>query len=185
VLSEEARERRNEYSRESRKWYKDHGYCVVCKQNRARPNRVSCEECSAKNIEYVLKKRESLTEEEKEARRAYYRDYYRRKKEEGLCPRCGTRKATNGIYCIDCHAKHLKSTWERREAKKKVYDQANGICRFCDNPVEEGLKVCEYHHKELIERGKKGRETQREQGPNWFQMGNNAFWASRGANNED
>jgi hypothetical protein len=87
------------------------------------------------------------------------------------------------VYCLDCHVKKLKNEQKVREAKKSYRQE--GICRFCDNPVEEGLKVCEYHHKELIEKGKKGRETQREQGPNWFQMGNNAFWASRGANNED
>ena len=39
----------------------------------------------------------------------------------------------------------------RRKLRRYTFESKMGICYFCNNPVEEGYKVCEYHHRKNIE----------------------------------
>ena len=126
------------------------GICPSCRQNTLFGDERSCPECKAKNYAYRM----SI---DKEHKNKIHREWSKRTHaemiERGICTRCRKRKADGGFKtCAICRAKKNKRYAEKnydrigREERFRM-----GICCFCQNPVEDGYKVCEYHHKKNIE----------------------------------
>lgn len=97
-------------------YYKSIGYCPRCRgKNKLMGDEKNCPECRAKSYAQYLKR-------DKEKAREYLREWNKRKyherKEQGICVRCGKRKAQHGIVrCALCNAKDT-DTRHTREARK-------------------------------------------------------------------
>lgn len=75
-------------------------------------------------------------------------------KKNGLCVDCGKRKATNGIFCLDCYAKRKRNR-KYATIPKWIEWQEKGLCRFCGGESVQGKRVCEKHYKMMLEIAKK------------------------------
>lgn len=148
-----------------RAFYKELGICPICHKNKLFGDEKSCLECKANEANYKSLSREVKREEYNLYMRIYQKQIYDARKEKRICTTCGKRKAESGYAtCDTCRTKRLKN--RRIKCYKTLTRYERGLCRFCDNPVEDGYKVCEYHHRLNIEKAnneksKKAREKNR------------------------
>lgn len=116
------------------------GICPHCHKNRLFGEEKSCPECRAKSTEYALKRNRI---EYNKNHAEWARKTYVERKSKGICVRCGKRRAINGeTRCSICKGKD-ETTRNIRDSHLSRFER--GLCRWCDNPVEKGFKVCEYH----------------------------------------
>lgn len=124
------------------------GICPICRKNLLMGDEKSCPECRAKRSNIVVKNRDRL------AYNAYNREYSKRvikeRKENGICTRCGKRKATIGyVTCAKCRQKYRRPG--DYSLGKREIRVTNGKCYFCDNDALDGMKVCEKHRQRMVE----------------------------------
>lgn len=148
IVCTSCKNKRNEYERGYYKMYIDRGICPRCRKNKILGDESNCVECRADHAERMIVARSR----NRERYNSYTRDYNKRRraecKENGICTKCMTRKATEGyLSCAKCRIKS-------RESKRTQYykEKQEGICRFCSNPVANGYRVCEKHRQILAER---------------------------------
>lgn len=147
----ECSKKRYEEQKKTREFCKKIGVCPRCQKNSLVGNEKQCIECKAINNEMKQQKRDA----DRESYNAYNREYgkrtYKQFLENGLCPKCrGKRKLADGLSaCLICSAKRREYQRQHRLKQPSVrqYRVDNGLCVWCDNPVEKGYKVCEYHHQ--------------------------------------
>lgn len=103
----ECRAKNNEAARQARLFFKSLGLCSECGKNRVFKDEKTCPECRAKSVTAY-----SRTEEQRERYRALNRELYWRYSEQGICVRCGRRKAAEGrkMCCICAMAAGQKRT---------------------------------------------------------------------------
>lgn len=140
----------------SRQNYISQGVCPKCKKNSILGDEKSCPECRAKLTNKTLERREKQGKEEYNKQHAEWsRNSYTKCKEQGICTRCRKRKAEdNYTTCSICRVKMNTKRIERELQKGKTPRKERylqGLCYFCDNPIEEGYKVCKVHHLKNIE----------------------------------
>lgn len=136
----------------NKRYYKRIGRCPYCLKEKIYGDEKSCPECRAKNAEYS-KKRDRVHYNKVHAE--WSKKVYEERKSKGLCVRCGKNRAKEGqCRCEACIAKDSKSrsirTWHLSRYER-------GLCRFCNNPLEPGYKVCKYHHQQCIEKSRSRR----------------------------
>lgn len=131
-------------------FYRRIGICPKCQKNVLMGDEKSCPECRAKDATYKALLREYNREEYNSYMRSYHRHLYEERKRNNICTTCGKRNAESGYQTCDmCRSKRLN----RRRVKNCTKSRfERGLCRFCDNPVEKGYKVCEHHHRMNIEK---------------------------------
>ena len=136
----------------NRRYYKRIGYCPRCNgKNKLFGDEKSCPECRARETERTLKARDAKRYNKYHAK--WSKNTYYSRKEKGLCTRCGKYPAKKGqLRCEYCIIKD-SATRQIREYQLSRFER--GLCRWCDNPVEPGYKVCEFHHQQNIERAVK------------------------------
>lgn len=163
-------EKRKTYVNETRAFFKNIGLCPRCGRNVIFKGESTCPECKAQNTIGAQKRRDKDRKAYNAQMAEYHKSEYAEKKKQGICPRCGKKK-TNGSYvwCKTCRYKTSQKRNERKartEAPKISRNERYklGLCYFCDNPVKPGYKCCEKHCQMNAEKGKKGRERQRELG---------------------
>ena len=134
----------------NRHYYKRIGRCPRCNgRNKLMVGENVCPECSVKQYEQSLKRdKDHYNKVHREWSKKSYADC----KEQGVCVRCRKKKATIGTRCATCYERD-NSARLKREYKPSRFER--GLCRWGDNPIEEGFKVCEYHHQIQIERARK------------------------------
>lgn len=163
-------EKRKAYVNETRAFFKSIGLCPRCGKNVIFKNESTCPECKAKNAIEAQERRDKDREAYNTQMAEYHKSAYAEKKEQGICPRCGKKKARKGyVLCEICRYKISQRRNERKaktEAPKinRKERYKLGLCYFCDNPVKPGYKCCEKHCQMNAEKGEKGRERQRELG---------------------
>ena len=126
------------------------GICPSCRQNMLFGDERSCPECKAINYAYQM----GVDKEHKnKIHREWSKKTHAEMIEKGICNRCRKRKADGGFKtCTMCRDKKNRRYLEKNFDKLDRSKRADmGICYFCDNPVESGYKVCEYHHRKNIE----------------------------------
>lgn len=97
-------------SKELYLFYKSHGICVKCGQNKALKDHTLCGECTYKNNELAVKRYRKQTEEQKEVHNKYLRELRRKRIENGICIQCGSRKALQGLQlCMECRLKAMRN----------------------------------------------------------------------------
>lgn len=139
-------EKRNEYTRESRAFWRSHHICPECGKERLFGTEKICIACRQKQYEWKQKSKDPLTDEQKAAMRNYGRSVYRERSERGICTRCGKRKAAPGRkkckLCLEKDAE--KHRLPPNVIPKMEYKEKNHLCRYCGSPLEDGSrkKVC-------------------------------------------
>lgn len=138
----------NSDSRETYKYYQDMGICPRCRKNKIYGDEKVCLDCSVEKSLWNQKKRKKDIDYKNH--QEWSKNAYKTDKEKGVCPRCRKRKPTDGyVVCKFCREKMRRSREKNRKPdRSERYLQ--GLCYFCDNPVEEGYKVCREHHKKNI-----------------------------------
>jgi len=101
------------------------GFCPLCGQGKREKGRSRCLVC--------LFKARGRT-----ARRIA------RLRRQGLCACCGRNPARVLTKCLECRLR--KSVCDKQKLDKK---RVNGICLFCDEKAQKGLRLCEKHHKKF------------------------------------
>ena len=152
----------DKYKRD-KEYCSEHGICPRCGINKLFGDEKNCLECSAKQYTYGIKYRQDNPEysERKNLKAKNQRDYRRENK---LCTICGTPLSDfKYLNCESCRRKRALISQKHRAnvalTKPMVISKQDRIqmriCVFCDEPVEEGYKVCKKHHEMLIENSKK------------------------------
>lgn len=138
----------------NRRYYKSIGRCPRCNgKNKLMEGENVCPDCQVKAYEQSLKRDK---EHYNKMHREWEKKRYEKRKENGLCTRCGKHKPKEGqLRCEYCIAKYSAS----RDIKDYHLSRfERGLCRWCDNPVENGYRVCEYHHQMQIEKSRKSKQ---------------------------
>lgn len=154
VLCEKCREHHTENTRQTREFYKQYGLCPRCGKNKLFGDEKSCLECAANAYEKIMKKRREKGIEHYNKLHSEWEKKERAKREEnGLCVRCGKRKADVGYKtCGICREKIRNYKRKQIVSVKRDEWEANGGCFFCGEPVKTGYKVCEKHYQMNIEK---------------------------------
>lgn len=146
-------ERFNKDYRERRQWYKEHRICPRCFKNDLIGDENICLECNAYGYEMTLKSREKLGKEHcNKVHAEWSKRTHHEMIEKGICTRCRKRSADNGYKtCSICRNKSRKYKQSKYSNPYRSERVENGICYFCDKPVKEGYKICEYHYEKNVE----------------------------------
>ena len=134
----------NEY----REWYKSHGICIRCGARSAEPGKTECAECSEKNriryAEYYKKNRLKI----KERTKNYRQKKYHENKSKSVCVICGKPlyQEKSSVYCME---HYLSIKRKHKSRRKKKYDSPD-FCRYCDEPVVPGKKLCAKHYEKYV-----------------------------------
>lgn len=119
--------------RECRKKWKEQGRCVRCGSEKADDGNATCLECllkiklTRKSEAQKSKPYSELPDEQKERIKQSRRKKYQDRKSQGICVRCGQRKALSGLtVCGQCRIKRNQalygyvshsSSWYKKERK--------------------------------------------------------------------
>jgi len=134
-----------------REWYKAHGICPTCRQRDAAIGFVQCPECIERESAYQAKYRER----DREAYNAKRREERQMAKDHGICPRCMSNTAVPGmIMCKTCLLKN-RQKWNCNYVHVVKPD---GICKWCDEPIVPGKKLCQQHYAKMRQVGLNMRE---------------------------
>ena len=124
-------------SADTRKFYKQLGFCPRCKVNPLFGDENTCPECLAKASE--------SRKTDKEYNKNYHKIRYTERKSNGLCVACGEKAIEGKIYCLRCTNKR-KSQKARYRRNKGIEERAErfylGQCYICGNKVDNGNKLC-------------------------------------------
>ena len=144
----------NEQNTLLRYWYQEHRICPRCGKNDLFGDEKLCLECNAKAYEITMRSREKLGKEHYNQQHSEWaRNEHQKRISEGICTRCGKRKADSGYKtCRMCRVK-------TKNYKRIKYGKPNrserckqGLCYFCDNPIKSGYKVCEKHYQMNVDK---------------------------------
>lgn len=145
------REKRRTLLNDTRKWYSESGICPRCRINSILGYEKNCPECRAYAANLKTIEREKDRESYNEKQRVYQKKIYEERKRQGICTRCGNRKALNGsVQCGICKNKqqsYRMAKYGVNVGNKRSERINKGICYFCDKPLKDGYKVCEYHYE--------------------------------------
>ena len=131
-------------------WYKERGFCVRCRREKARPGKTMCEACAEKARQREARRAAGWTEEQWEQNRRSDREERAYFVGHGICPQCHQQNAAPGRrLCEACSAKR-RDTYARYKAA--------GLCVRCGKtPPRKGMTRCEA----CAQRQKKTREARK------------------------
>lgn len=136
----------DEYTRENRAFWRANNICPECGKERLFGTEKTCIGCRQKQYKWKQKNKQPLTNEQKAAMRNYGRSVYKERSEQGICTRCGKRKAAPGRKkCKLCLVKDAeKHRLPPDVIPKMEYKEKNYLCRYCGLPLENGSgkKLC-------------------------------------------
>lgn len=152
VRCEKCLEIRRHADNDRRNWYQSHNICPRCGKVSIGRSEAMCPECRAKAYVAIMKNRSA--EEYNKKHREWDKKNREKCEKNGLCVRCRKRKVDGSFKtCAICRAKTREQKRRRSDAQFNIeYKKKNGICYFCNEPVYERYKVCEYHYNMCIEK---------------------------------
>ena len=156
-------EKKREDNRKDREYYIKNHVCPRCRKEKLYGDETICISCTRKEYEYTMKSRERLGRDHyNKVHREWAKVRYQQNVENGICNRCGKRKADGGYRtCGVCREKQREYKRIKYQEKVKVpRDERvkNGLCFFCDNPQKDGYKVCEKHYQMNVEKSRAQKE---------------------------
>ena len=148
TLCKECAERNHAVMRRVYAEKRERRICARCGRRTAFRNHAYCDECLEINAErqreYRKGKSEEFLKEIQIKNNASDKKRRQRFREQGICTKCGKRKATVGYRtCYDCRAKALRT--------KKEYDKRHGVLSYTEC-IENG--ICTRCHKRKTAHGK-------------------------------
>lgn len=142
---------------EKREWYhflKEHHICVCCGQRDAFHNKTMCPECLEKHNKRTSERYAKDKEQIQQRNRKRRKELYAERKAEGTCIRCGQKKATKGVYCLECYVKVRKQKMKEKEKRKRENGgyireirKEKGLCAQCGEPTLPGKRLCQKHYE--------------------------------------
>lgn len=152
-------EYKRKWAKETYEWRKEHGICVKCGAQDARPGKVMCLQCS-------FRPHSPTTDEQRKRHNDRTKDRENERKQAGLCPRCGKPAYPGNQLCYECMltARRYKRAYIQRTGKR--YWDA-GTCIRCGAERLNERMVC----AECLE--KMRATAARNFGPHWAR---NAKW---------
>ena len=165
-------------------YYKSHGICVTCGQEKAKKGRVRCWRCLINQREHEVEYRERKGLDEREKLLAERREksavLRAERKEKGLCPNCGREKKNkNYSWCEKCRASGKKSAENKRRSDGILPNWLRGdgcFCAVCLKPVEsEGSKLCNRCAENISISISKARAAQNNADHPWRQLSNGQY----------
>ncbi len=161
-------EKVNQYNRENRKFMIEQGLCPECRLNTLYGDEHICLECKAKKALY----KKPATEKQKQQMKQYSKTTYQQRKENGICTRCGKRKAEDGkVKCRIClnHDAYLHRKREFQKGNINEVKEKNNLCYMCGNKIDvKSGKLCSKCLKRCEENGRKSSGS-----------GNNSYWIAQ------
>ncbi len=143
---------------------KEHHICVCCGQRDAFHNKTMCPECLEKCNKRASKRYAKDKEQILQRKRKRDKALYARRKAEGLCVKCGHKKATKGVFCLECYVKERKREIERTEKRKRENGgsireiwKEKGLCAQCGEPRIPGKRLCQKHYDIAIKNVQKAK----------------------------
>lgn len=110
-----------------------------------------CPECNARSANDAMHIRERDRGLYNEKQKMMHKRIYDKRKEQGICTRCGKRKADYGYStCGICRDKSRTQKKIKYGKPDRAERYLQGLCYFCDNPVKKGYKLCEYHYQKNV-----------------------------------
>lgn len=148
-------EKKTKYNKEVRAMFRRYGICPKCGKEKLWGDEKNCIECRTKYSERAMATRDK--DHYNQLHRDWARAEHQRRIENGMCTRCNKRKADYGYKtCGVCREKGRKAYIEKRSNPyRKEKRLAAGLCYFCDNPIKEGFRVCEYHYERNVNSSRK------------------------------
>lgn len=165
-------------------FYKSHGICVTCGQEKAKPGHVRCWRCLANHRDQEAVYRWSRPEAQRTEMLAKRREesaFLRAtRREQGLCPNCGReRKYKRFSLCEKCRSSARKSAERRRrkDGRRPIGSGGDGLfCAVCYKPVEvEGNKLCNRCAANCAVNIAKARAAQNNENHPWRQLSNGQY----------
>ena len=128
-----------EKRRSDNKYLSERHICPRCGKAPAVQGMSMCCDCLYRNAEYSIE----YYRNNKDKAQTYAKNRYKSLKQEGICVKCGKRKAAPGrVSCKQCLGKERDKASVRRAANNnKPIDS----CRRCNSPKVEGYCYCEEH----------------------------------------
>ena len=103
------------HSRENKDFYRSHGLCTKCGKNTVLGDKRTCPECLAKWEIYNNHRTKEQQERYKNRFRTQQKNLYHERKAQGICTKCGKRKAMPGrAKCGICLAKDAELHREKQ-----------------------------------------------------------------------
>lgn len=143
----------NENVKLDRDFYRENRTCPRCRKNTLVGNERICLECTANEYEQKMNSNKRLGKEHlNKIHSDWEREERKKRIENGMCTRCGKRKVDSGYKtCGICRDKRRRYISRKRTKKISRGERANlGLCYFCENPLKDGYKVCEYHYNQNV-----------------------------------
>ena len=133
------------YRRETYRWRKEHHICVKCGKEDAEPHKVLCAECAAKCRANNKRYWGALDDESRQKFAQQKRVLREQLKSMGLCPRCGRKAARGKVHCVECLLKARRVSKKQHEVRRVKTNFTENTCRYCNEPVVPGKKLCAKH----------------------------------------
>ncbi len=154
----ECLEKNRKYRQENRDFYRKNHICTVCGKEKVPDGERVCPECRAKRFS-----RKSATHEQKIRYSSHFRSQqnllYQQRVEEGICTRCGKRKALSGKKkCGICLGKDAEIHRRKRMEKGNIrtFRSENHLCYFCGNKIDlKSGNICSKCYEKFRENGMK------------------------------
>lgn len=137
-----------EYSREDRDAARKAGLCIVCRREKAREGRTTCEHCAERAKEY--RKQKAKDPEYIAKYNKWRRERYNRYVSNGLCGYCG-KPIFKGNVCKHHYILKKRRIERQKQLKYEArqsaeYETGKTLCQKCNNPAIEGKRLCQYHY---------------------------------------
>ena len=165
-------------TKETRKFLTSLGLCINCRIRQAEPNKKMCYEClGAEQDKYYEKRVNGEYVQKQKADTERKRRLAEERRSQGICYRCGKRKAEG--LCGMCKAKAK----QYRDKKKLTLDRSEwtsyNLCYLCGkNPLYQHYKVCESCYQVRLSTVPKMIEGMNME-TNYFKKLNDRFYANR------
>ena len=153
MTREERNAKMSAYASELYKFRKQNHICISCGNKPAEDGYVMCLACRMNNRErslaryYAHRERYLKNQAKPGGQRDKAKELYKKRKAQGICVRCGKRKADAGkSHCRYCLAKKSARARERYKSAR-VNSPIRGVerCFFCSKPPIKGYKLCDEH----------------------------------------
>lgn len=146
---------KNEEARSDRQWRAENHLCTTCGRFAVPRGQKTCPECKAK----IANRRKPKTDEQNQNFNAQQRNLYEYRSLNGICTRCGKRKAYVGRkkckLCLEKDASAHRKISENTDKSRKFW-MDNSLCYFCGSPIEDrSQKACNSCREKMSTVGKK------------------------------
>lgn len=145
------------YHKENRDFFRENHLCTECGKNKVPDGERICPECRVKRISW----KKPLTGDQRERYgsrfKAQQRMLYHERSKNGICTRCGKRKAAIGkkkcAICLEKDAEQHRKKYLNKTNEREIR-KLNHLCYFCGKEIDvERKNICNDCYEKFKEAG--------------------------------